>query len=527
MKQDYETAREKIIILEKGKKGILRILFGRTTIVFFLLLIQIFLLVLCFGYLNRYSVYIFGAYTVLGYIVVIYILNRRGEPAFQLTWIVIVMILPIFGVLLYLFVKTQIGTRLLNRRIKELEKRTRDYSRQDERVYQQLKEENRGVANLGSYILKRAGFPVYNNTTVEYFPIGEEMLEEMLKELEKAKNFIFLEYFIVEEGYMWGRILEVLLRKVREGVEVRFMYDGLCSLALLPYNYPKKIEKLGIRCKMFSPIKPALSTHQNNRDHRKILVIDGHTAFTGGINLADEYINKKSRFGHWKDTGIMLKGDGVRSFTLMFLQMWNINEREEDYRKYLDVELPIFKEATGYVMPYGDSPLDEEIVGELVYMDIINRAEEYVHIMTPYLILDYELITALTFAAKKGVEVIIIMPFIPDKRAAFALAKTYYKELIEAGVRIFQYIPGFVHAKVFTSDGDKAVVGTINLDFRSLHLHFECATYLYKVKEIKKIEEDMQDTLKKCKEVTLTDCKNERLQIKIIGSILRLFAPLM
>ncbi len=353
------------------------------------------------------------------------------------------------------------------------------------------------------------------------------MLEAMLKELEKANNFIFLEYFIVEEGYMWGRILEVLLRKVKEGVEVRFMYDGLCSLAILPYNYPKKIEKLGIRCKMFSPIKPALSTHQNNRDHRKILVIDGHTAFTGGMNLADEYINKKIRFGHWKDTGIMLKGDGVRSFTLMFLQMWNINEKEEDYSKYLDVELPIYKEASGYVMPYGDSPLDEEIVGELVYMDIINRAEEYVHIMTPYLILDYELITALTFAAKKGVEVIIIMPFIPDKRAAFILAKTYYKELIEAGVRIFQYIPGFIHAKVFTSDGDKAVVGTINLDFRSLHLHFECATYLYKVEEIKKIEEDMEETLKKCKEVTLADCKNEKLPIKIVGSILRLFAPLM
>ena len=195
------------------------------------------------------------------------------------------MILPVFGVLLYVFVKTQIGTRLLNRRIKELEKRTRDYSRQDERVYQQLKEKNRGVANLTSYILKRAGFPVYENTIVKYFSIGEKMLEAMLKELEKANNFIFLEYFIVEEGYMWGRILEVLLRKVKEGVEVRFMYDGLCSLAILPYNYPKKIEKLGIRCKMFSPIKPALSTHQNNRDHRKILVIDGHTAFTGGMNL--------------------------------------------------------------------------------------------------------------------------------------------------------------------------------------------------------------------------------------------------
>ena len=230
-----------------------------------------------------------------------------------------------------------------------------------------------------------------------------DKFEEMIRQLEQAKEFIFMEYFIVEEGYMWGRILKILEKKVKEGVEVRFMYDGMCSLVLLPYKYPEKLEALGIRCKMFSPIRPALSTRQNNRDHRKILVIDGHTAFTGGINLADEYINRKVRFGHWKDTAVMIKGDAVKSFTLMFLQVWNINERSEDYERYMNRVIPIPKKSSGFVMPYCDSPLDDENVGEQVYLDIINRAERYVHIMTPYLILDYDLINALSLDRKSVV----------------------------------------------------------------------------------------------------------------------------
>ena len=234
---------------------------------------------------------------------------------------------------------------------------------------------------------------------------------------------------------MWDTIRDILARKVKEGVEVRFMYDGTCTVSLLPHNYPEKLQSMGIQCKVFNSIKPALSTTQNNRDHRKIVVIDGHTAFTGGVNLADEYINEKERFGHWKDTAVMVKGEAVRSFTWMFLQLWDIEVKEEDFGKYLNVKQPAIA-SDGYVIPYGDSPLDKENVGELVYMDILNTAKDYVHIMTPYLIIDNEMITALTYAAKRGVDVKIIMPDIPDKPYAFALAKTYYPELIRAGVKI-------------------------------------------------------------------------------------------
>ena len=330
---------------------------------------------------------------------------------------------------------------------------------------------------------------------------------------------------------MWDSILEILEQKVREGVEVRFMYDGMCSLMLLPYRYPRQMEAKGIHCKAFSPIRPMLCTIQNNRDHRKIVVIDGHTAFTGGVNLADEYINEKPRFGYWKDTAVMLKGDAVKSFTMMFLQMWNIWEKTPlSYEKYLCREIPPQSaEASkgGFVMPYGDSPLDHEPVGKYVYVDILYQAKSYVHIMTPYLILDDETINALVFTAKRDVEVIIIMPHIPDKKYAFFLAHTYYEELLDAGVQIYEFTPGFVHAKVFTSDDEKAVVGTINLDFRSLYHHFECAAYMYQNPVVADIEKDFQETLKQCVKITKETCKAYPFYQKIAGKGLRLIAPLM
>ena len=306
------------------------------------------------------------------------------------------------------------------------------------------------------------------------------------------------------------------------------MYDGMCSIVLLPYKYPKKLEEMGIRCKMFSPIKPVLSTHQNNRDHRKICVIDGRVAFTGGINLADEYINEKERFGHWKDTAVMLQGEAVQNFTMMFLQMWNVTEKkEENFEKYFTPKSKEFRRELGYVLPYGDSPYDNENIGEQVYFHILNHAKKYVHIMTPYLILDNEMVTNLTYAAKCGIEVIIIMPHIPDKWYAFVLAKTYYEELINAGVQIYEYTPGFVHAKVFVSDDDTATVGTINLDYRSLYLHFECGTFIYNNQVVRDIEKDFQDTLKKCQRVTITDLRMRGLIETVAGRVLRLIAPLM
>lgn len=515
-------------IVEKSKKGIFHAIFGRTGIIILLILLQLGCLFLLFGKLRDYAIFAYGTFTVLTVVTVIIIINCSSNPAFKLAWMVPITLAPVFGVLLYIFVESQVGSRILNMRLTDLNRKMKNYLLMDSHTIDKVKEENRQIGNMAHYVESKAGYPVYENGQVEYFPLGEDKFARLIEELEKAEKFIFMEYFIVAEGRMWDTVHEILTRKAQEGVEVRFMYDGTCTVTLLPYNYAKKLQEEGIQCKVFSPIKPTMSTTQNNRDHRKIVVIDGHTAFTGGINLADEYINEKERFGHWKDTAVMIKGEAVKSFTSMFLQMWNIDEKNAKYLKYINCSIPeLPNKQDGYVLPYADSPLDKELVGELVYMDILNTAKDYVHIMTPYLILDHEMITTLTYAAKRGIDVKIIMPGIPDKKYAYALAKTYYPELIRAGVKIYHYEPGFIHAKQFMSDDEKAVVGTINLDYRSLYLHFECAVFMYRVPEIMKMEEDFQETLKQCREITMEEYKKEKWYTKLFGSMLRLIAPLM
>lgn len=539
----------------KKLKGLLKIIFGRTTIVVLLLLIQIIILLITSDWLADYTVFVYGAFTMLSGAVLIYIINEDQNASFKMAWIIPVLVIPVFGTLLFLFVKLQLGTKFIKKSMDDTGKIIKPLLTQNQEVLNQLLESEPNEAGLVRYMNNSGGYSIYDQSSVKYFPLGEDKFKEMLIQLEAAEKFIFFEYFIVANGYMWNSILDILKRKAADGVEVRFMLDGTCSLFLLPYNYPQYLNKLGIRSKMFSPIKPILSSYQNNRDHRKILVIDGRVAFTGGINIADEYINKEVRFGHWKDTAIMVTGDAVKSFTLMFLQMWNVKERvPEDYKKYVtesnssknmdlkncDTEHCDAKNcdidgnntlsdrsAGGYVMPYGDSPFDGENIGKQVYIDIINRAKKYVHIMTPYLILDDEMVGALIYAAQRDVETIIITPHIPDKVYTYLLGRTYYRELLEKGVKIYEYTPGFVHAKVFTSDDEKAVVGTINLDFRSLYLHFECAAYIYKNPEILKMEEDYQNTLALSQEMTLEDCRKFPLIKKFFGQVLRLFAPLM
>lgn len=515
----------------KKLKFLFRIVFGRTAFVILFLLVQIGILFSCFKWLGEYMYFYYGGMVFLTAVLVIYILNKREDSSFKLAWIVPVLVIPVFGVLFYLFVEFQPATKLIQRRLSGLLEETKPFLRQRQEVVAALEQEDPLAKGFCQYMNESAGYPTYHNTGVQYFPMGEDKFHQMLEELKQAKEFIFLEYFIVENGLMWDSILEVLAQKAREGVEVRVMYDGMCSIILLPYSYPKKLEAMGISCKMFSPIKPALSTYQNNRDHRKILVIDGKTAFTGGVNLADEYINQVKKFGHWKDTAVMLKGEGVEAFTLMFLQMWNISEkRPEHYERYLNKGREEGFESLphdGFVMPYGDSPLDDENVGEQVYMDILNCATKYVHIMTPYLILDDRMVNALCYCAKRGVDTVIMMPHIPDKKYAFVLARAHYGELMDAGVKIYEYTPGFVHAKVFVSDDQRAVVGTINLDFRSLYLHFECGAYLYRNSAIYDIEADYQETLKQCQRITKEDCRNFPVTDKLMGGFLRLFAPLM
>lgn len=519
--------------INKKLRSLFKIIFGRTMIVVLGLAMQIAVIVVAMKFFSDHFMYFSIVSAILSTIVIVWIINDSTNPYYKLSWIVPVTLVPVFGTVTYLFAKLELGTRIMNERILRLIDETSPLIPQDKQTIGELEEISVKEKNLAEYMKKYAGYPIWKNTYAEYYPLGEDAFASMVRELEAAEKFIFMEYFIVERGEMWDTILEILVRKAKDGVDVRFMYDGMCSLLLVPYSYPKKLEALGVKCKMFSPIKPVLSTVQNNRDHRKILVIDGHTAYTGGVNLADEYINRTERFGHWKDTAVMIKGEAVSSFTIMFLQNWNITEYsgEDRYEDFILTDFSELREknlcADGFVLPYGDSPLDNENVGQTVYLDIINRAERYVHIMTPYLILDNEMTGALTYAAKRGVDVTIIMPHVPDKIYAYLLARSYYAELIGAGVKIFEYVPGFVHAKGFVSDDTKAVVGSINLDYRSLFLHFECACYFYRHPVVAQVEDDMRETLKKCIQITLEDCKRYGLLKRLAGHLLRLFAPLM
>lgn len=511
-------------------KGLWKLLFGRTTLLGVLLLVQILVMIGGATVVGEHFIFFNQLMGIIAFLIIFYILNNNQNSGFKLTWIILILVAPVLGVLFYLFTRLQVGTRFVRTEIDRALEHQEPYLRQNPDVFAELEETSKKTARLSQYLHDSGKYPTYNNSQVKYFPSGEAKYEELLIQLEKAEKFIFMEYFIVDRGKMWDSILEVLERKAKEGVEVRFMYDGTNSLSLLPPYYSNTLEEKGIHCKVFSPMMPFLSTHQNNRDHRKIVVIDGHTAFTGGINLADEYINEVERFGHWKDVAVMVKGVAVRSFTLMFLQMWDLGKKVyTNLGDYLLEEYPADPalSSEGFVAPYGDSPYDDENVGERVYTDILYNAKDYVHIMTPYLILDEEMVEALTYAVKCGIEVIIIMPHIPDKEYAYMLARTYYKRLILAGVQIYEYTPGFVHAKVFTSDDEKAVVGTINLDFRSLYLHFEDAVYMYRHPEIAAVEADFQETLKSCQKMTIEDCNKYPFVKKLAGAVLRIVAPLM
>lgn len=511
----------------RSRAAVLKLIFSRRTYVILSLLIQFGVLFASIKWLNDYLVYVYGGFSLLGAVVAVRIVNSSMNPSLKLTWLIPVLVAPVFGSMFYLYVRADIFTKGAAHSLENKHKESIPYRKEDEGIRKRLAEADQQQANLAAYLKDHGDFPVYDDTQAVYFPSGEAKWTCLLEEIKQAKQFIFLEYFIINEGVMWDSILELLAGKAAEGVEVRVMYDGTCAITSLPFSYPKKLEAMGIRCKMFSPVRPMLSTVQNNRDHRKILVIDGKVGFTGGINLADEYVNRRERFGHWKDTAVMLRGEAVQSLTLMFLEMWNLDEKTpENWVKYCS-----FREAPaaagGYVIPYCDSPLDNEMVGEVVYLDILNTAKRYVHMMTPYLILDNETITALCYAAKRGVETIIIMPHIPDKWYAYLLARTYYEELIRAGVQIYEYTPGFIHAKQFTSDDEKAVVGTINLDYRSLYLHFECAVYFYRNPVVADVEADFQETLKKCQRITVEDCRKLSLGKRLVGGLLRILAPLM
>ena len=443
-------------LLRKGQKGVIHAIFSRFGLVLILLLLQVGLLFSIFRWFGNLWPHYFGGSVVVTSAMVIYLLNSKMDNSAKITWMVVVAIAPVVGIPMFFYVKSNFGHNILRKRLLELEDQLRGWLPQSQKAVEQLKALEPGAASLAKYLYGRGGgFPVYQNTAMTYFPGGEAKFEELLRQLETAEEYIFVEYFIIDEGLMWGKILEVLARKALQGVDVRVMYDGTCEFSTLPRNYPRLLEKLNIQCKVFSPVQPFVSTHYNYRDHRKILVIDGRVGFTGGVNLADEYINHIQKHGRWKDAAVMLEGEAVRSLTAQFLQMWGIL-KEPEYEQFLTRPIPVPENAKGVAAPYGDCPLDGERVGEMVYIDLLNRARDYIHIMTPYLILDGELETALKFAAERGVDVHLILPGKPDKQFPYALAKSHYSALLDSGVKISEWSPGFVHAKVFVVDGREA-----------------------------------------------------------------------
>lgn len=517
-----------IRLLRKGQKGLIHAIFSRFGLVLVLLVLQFGALFSLMRWFSNLLPHYLGGTLLVTAAMMVYLLNQDMNNSVRIPWLVVTALAPVLGVLLFCYTKEDVGHRVLKKRLLELEGQTRSQLPQDQKASTALDADCPGAASLAQYLRGRGGgFPVYENTQVTYFPSGEAKFAALLPQLESATQYIFLEYFIIDEGLMWGRILEILARKAAQGVDVRVMYDGTCEFSTLPRDYPRRLEALGIQCKVFAPVTPFVSTHYNYRDHRKILVVDGRVGFTGGVNLADEYINHVEKYGRWKDAAVMLEGEGVRTMTALFLQMWSI-QREPEFAQFLTRPLPE-TQANGFVIPYGDCPLDGERVGEMVYIDLLNRARRSVHIITPYLILDGELETALRFAAERGVDVHLILPGKPDKWFAYALAKTHYLPLLSSGVKISEWVPGFTHAKVMIMDGQEAVVGTINLDYRSLYHHFENAVWMRGVDCLPRIEADFQDTLAQCRTVepTRQSVWQGKKLLHLVGMVLKFIAPLI
>ena len=508
-------------------KKILRFITQRVVITALLIVLQALLL---FGFiwkLDNYFVYFYAGSVLLSLLITLGIINSKSNPAYKIAWLIPILLFPAFGGLVYLLFGSDRTGRYLRKKLQGIGTEMDNVIGEAHRRSgaEQLPPD---AANQSRYISHCAYCPPYQNTTTEYLPLGEVKFERMVEELKKAKHYIFLEYFIIQEGKMWNTILDILRQKAAEGVDVRVIYDDMGCIMILPTGYDRTLEQMGIKCRIFNPFVPILSSRFNTRDHRKICVIDGNVGFTGGINLADEYINAYEKHGHWKDTSILLKGEAVFNLTVMFLSMWDYLDSttgKTDYSRYYPTVWD--ENAKGYVQPFADNPLDDEAVGETVYLNLINKAKRYVYITTPYLILSSEMLTALTSAAKCGVDVRIITPHIPDKWYVHAVSRSHYQTLIEAGVKIYEYTPGFIHAKTFVVDDDYAVVGTINLDYRSLYLHFECAVWMYQTPSVAQVRDDFFKTQQISQEITLEECRSLSFPRRLGRSVLRVFAPLM
>ena len=508
--------------------GKFRLLMSKYGFSIIIMLLELFLVFAAFFYFNLLVPNWLSALVIVSLYIgtILTIVNRNMPPESKVTWLLFAVV-PVFGFLLYLMIGER---RLSKKEIQQLEKmdsmKFREDNSYDLRV--ELKQENKSAFGIVKSLLSMDhNADVYDGTASQYFPLGEEMFEAMLDDLRSAKKFIFLEFYIIDPGLMWNRILQILVDKVQQGVEVKLLYDDIGCMATLPGDYTKRLRKMGIDAHKFNKVIPRMTVAYNNRDHRKILVVDGQVGYTGGINLADEYINHIVRFGHWKDGGVRLEGSAVKALTRLFLMNWYINRGEiTDFDRYHFDSQRV--EGKGLYIPYGSGPkpIYKEQVGKAVYQNIINQAIDYVYITTPYLIIDYDLTEDIKNAAMRGVDVRIVTPFIPDKKLIQIVTRGAYQDLLEAGVRIYEYTPGFIHSKNVISDDELAVVGTINFDYRSLVHHYENAVLMYQTETIADIKQDFEGLFDISKEISLETLQNSWYQ-RLLKEIMQLFAPLL
>ncbi len=494
---------------------------NRITITFLLILVQVGWLASLYLRLAEYAAWLNVVMTAVSALIILFLVRKDENPAYTIGWMALIGLSPVFGGLMYLFWGNKRPSRRMRRQMAAVERRHRDLMAQQEGQTDLLSSRTR---ELSSYIARYGPWPAWRDTAVEYFPSGEAMFPRLLEDLRKAERFIFLETFIIRPGVMWNAIEEILREKAAAGVDVRVIYDDMGCLTTVPSGFVVRLERAHIRCIPFNPVKPLVSLVMNHRDHRKIVSIDGNVAYNGGINYADEYINAEERFGYWKDAAVRLEGAAVWNFTVMFLNFWNaFRPMEEDYTPFRPT---VKAKSDGVVQPYSDSPLDEERLAESVYRDIIEQAQDYVYIFTPYLAIGEDLLNSLKLAAKRGVDVRLVLPGIPDKKIVFRLSRSYYLPLIRAGVKVYEFTPGFIHSKCYVSDDRIAVVGSINMDYRSLYLHFECGTLLMHNSQVAAVRADAEKTFAQSRRIGIEDCCTGLLGT-LLDDVLRLASPLL
>lgn len=502
---------------------------SRSFVISFLIFVQILILILGIFFLSKFFVYLYGLFFALSILISIIIVIKEDNPMYKLAWVLPILIFPLFGGVFYLFFGKHNISPSVRKYLKNVYAETLSKNQELNQNLEEIKKNDKNVYKQFKYVQNVCMQPVYKNTYTKFLSPGEKKFEFLIEELKKAKKFIFLEYFIIKEGKMWNSILEILIYKVKQGVDVRLIYDDVGSINTLPNNYNEQLKKYGIKVEIFNQYKPLLDTFMNYRDHRKIAIIDGNIGFTGGINLADEYININSKLGYWKDACIYLKGDAVWSLTVMFLQLWSYQTKnKENFNKFKPTIKLSHQDDMGYVQIYDDNPLDKELTSESIYLNIINSAKDYIYIGTPYLIIDNEMMTALCLAAKSNIDVRIVTPNIADKWFVHEVTKSNYSSLIKSGVKIYEFTPGFIHSKTIVVDDKLAIVGSANFDFRSFFLQFEAGVFLYASKSVLELKTDYkQNIIKKSKLISIEDCNNISILKKFIMGFLRLFAPLM